>query len=126
MVLNHTRNMIIIVLATCISLYLFPKQDSFWAYLSVTYYVSVCGMLVALFLTLQHLRKWVNYISMTDFEAKNCFVVIFYASIPLLLFLFLPIHTVIFFFWFVCYQWREWKKHRNVILLEKKQPIKQK
>jgi hypothetical protein len=117
---------ILICVTTSLALVFFPNQDNFWAYVSVSYYVSICSLIVSLYLLIQQLYKGIHYIHFTGFQWKQCWMLLFFTSNGLLLFLFLPTHTMLFFFLFAFSQWREWLKQRSEILLEKKQPIKEK
>src|SRR4051794_30195562 len=119
MVMEQKTKAILICITTILSLVFFPNQDDIWAYISVSYYVSICSLLLSLFLIVQQLYKWIQYFSFTGFQSTHWWMVLFFTGHVLLLFLFLPIHTTLFFFLFAFYQWREWKKHRGIILLEK-------
>lgn len=116
----------IVSITTAVALYCFPHQDNFWAYISLSYYLSVCGLIVALFLSVQHIYQVINYLMLVKTHSKNIFVCLFYAGVLLLLFLFLPTHTLVFFFLFAVYQGREWKKYKDIFLLPNEQPNKEK
>lgn len=116
----------IVFVVTCVSIYLFPKQDNFWTYLSVSYYLSVCGLIVATFLSIQRIHQTINYmILMNSFSKKN-FVLLFYVSILIILFLFFPTHTTIFFFLFASYRLREWTEYKEILSFRKAQSNKEK
>ncbi|MCH5584307.1 hypothetical protein MK805_04900 [Shimazuella sp. AN120528] len=116
----------IVSIATCAALYYFPNQDNFWAYISVPYYLSVCGLIVALFLSTQNIYQLINDMMLMNSTLQKTFVLLFYVCILAILFLFLPAHTTIFFFLFVMYQWREWSEYRGILLLRKEQLNKEK
>jgi hypothetical protein len=113
-------------IATCVSLFLFPQQDNFWAYVSVPYYLSVCGLMVALFFSIQNIHQLINYMILMKTYSKNAFLLLFYACILMILFLFFPTHTTIFFFLFVGCRWREWIEYKEILFLRKEQPNKEK
>ena len=100
MVMKQNTKGILICTATSSTLVFFPNRDDFWAYLSVPYYVSICSLLLSLFLTSQLLYNWIQYATFTGFQWKQGFMVLFFTSNLLLLFLFLPTHTTLFFFLF--------------------------
>lgn len=116
----------IVCVVTCVSLYLFPKQDNFWAYLSVPYYLSICGLIAVVFLSVQSIHQAINYMILMDSFSRKIFVLLFYVCILILLFLFLPVHTAIFFFLFAGYRLREWIGYKKILLFRKVQSNKEK
>ncbi|WP_028775742.1 hypothetical protein [Shimazuella kribbensis] len=122
----NTKAIWIVGIATCFTLYHFPNQDNFWAYASVSYYLAVCSLLVAIFLSVQNVHQLINYMALMDCYKKKVFPLLFYTSILAILFLFLPVHTTIFFCLFACYRWREWSEYKGILFLQKEQSNKEK
>jgi hypothetical protein len=116
----------IVCAAVVVSLYLFPKQDNFWAYLSVPYYLSICGLMVAIFLSIQSIHQTINYMILMQSAFQKTFVILFYVSILIILFLFFPVHSTIFFFLFAGYRLREWMEYKEILLNRKAQSNKDK
>jgi hypothetical protein len=116
----------VVGVATCFALYFFPNQDNFWAYVSVPYYLAVCSLFVAIWLSIQQGHQLINYMVIMDGYKQNILPLLFYASILMILFLFLPVHTTIFSCLFVCYRWREWSEYKGILFLQKEQSNKEK
>lgn len=99
------------------SLYLFPNQDNFWTYTSLTYFLSVLSLSITLYITAHYLRKLMSHLVEMPFgKTKILLWTVLYSVIPIVLILFLPIHTLIIFLLFGFYQWRVWNEKRKLTM----------
>lgn len=116
----NKKSFMITILAVFLSLYCFPHQDGFWAYLSIPYVFSVFNLAGALYFSTKYLRTSMSYlVELSACTLKTTILILFYTSVPVILYLFLPKHTVIIFFLFCLYQWRVFKEKRGIYLTEK-------
>jgi hypothetical protein len=113
--------LVIVVFATCVSLYYFPKQDTFWAFMSISSYVAVCSALIALFISCRALQRIFTYWLQTRRLPKESVMAVFYAVILVILILFLPMFSSLFLCTFILYRWWQFFQQRQVLHLPKKQ-----
>ncbi len=105
--------------AVVLSLYLFPKQDVFWAYLSVHYFVSLFCLVVCFYLSTKKLRQLVSYVIEVPKIKKILFLwILLYLVILIILCCTLPIHSMFLIMLFGLYQWRVWKEKRRELFLQ--------
>jgi hypothetical protein len=123
----YKKSLVITGLATMFALYFFPKQDGFWAYVSMTYLLSFINLIIALYLSTKNLRRLISYLLELPILPKRIIIfILFYTVIPIILCLIHPYHTGIIFFVFSLHQYRVWKGKRGTFLVIKDFPSEEK